>query len=116
MALLEVAEEVHVPEAHRSYLVRGKRFAYYLDDHHGDGRVALLCKGLPGAQERLVRDDPHRFFVPKYLGRRGWVGIALDVDEVDWDELEDLMEQSYRMTAPRRLIGQLEAGVRRSDE
>jgi phosphoribosylglycinamide formyltransferase-1 len=88
---------------HAKYEVRGKSFAYYLDDHHGDGRVSITVKGAPGQQQALVAAYPKKFFVPPYLGPRGWIGLYLDVGKVDWAEVETLLTDSYRMTAPKRL-------------
>jgi hypothetical protein len=73
----------------------------------GDGRVSLWCKAPPGAQGVLVASDPQRFFVPPYVGHRGWVGVRLDV-ETDWDDIADIVEESYRMTAPKRLSVRLD--------
>ena len=53
---------------HSAYEVRGKKFAYYLVDHHGDGRIAINCKAEPGVQGLLIDADPSRFYVPAYLG------------------------------------------------
>lgn len=61
-------------EQHLAFRVRKKTFAYYLFDRHGDGRVALSCKALPGEQSKLVERDPARFFVPAYLGPKGQYG------------------------------------------
>jgi hypothetical protein len=100
---------VRLPEAaqeggrHIGFRVRHRTFAYYLDDHHGDGRVALCCKVPSGDMEALVSLDPERFFVPAYLGSRGWIGVRLDLHEVDWDEIERLVAVSYRLIAPKRL-------------
>jgi hypothetical protein len=92
---------------HVAYLVRGKTFAWFTDDHHGDGRLALIGKAPLGEQAALVASDPERFFVPPYLGHRGWVGLWLDREGVDWDEVADLMVDSYRLTAPKRLVALL---------
>ena len=70
--------------------------------HQVDGRMSMWCKAPSGAQEVLVSSDPERFFVPPYVGHHGWVGVWLDV-EVDWEIVADLVEESYRMTAPKRL-------------
>ena len=67
-----------------------------------DGRSRVSCKARPGLQAVLVQSDPARFFVPPYVGPKGWVGIYLD-DGTDWDEVADLIEESYRMTAPKRV-------------
>jgi hypothetical protein len=91
-----------------SFKVRDKIFAM---QHRIDGRrPSLWVKGLPGAQEMLVGGDPDRFFRPPYVGHHGWVGAYIDLDDVDWDHLGTLIEESYRITAPKRLIAQLEAG------
>jgi hypothetical protein len=66
----------------------------------------MWCKAPPGAQDILVNSNPERFFVPPYVGHHGWVGVWLDV-EIDWDEVADLVEESYRMTAPKRLLAML---------
>jgi len=85
-----------------TFRVKDRMFAMYVDNHHGDGRVALWCKAPPGVQEILVGAAPKRFFVPPYVGHKGWIGLRLDVD-VDWDEVAAHLEESYRMTAPKRL-------------
>ena len=66
-----------------TFRVRGKLFAHFADNHHGDGRVALWLKAAAGAQALLVEAGPERFFVPAYVGPRGWVGARVD-GEVDW--------------------------------
>jgi predicted DNA-binding protein (MmcQ/YjbR family) len=94
---------------HRSFVVRKKIFAYYLFDHHGDGRIALWCKAGPGEQGRLVEEDPRRFFVPAYLGPRGWIGVRLDLGSVDWAGIAYLVGNAYRMTASRAQIARMES-------
>ena len=87
-----------------TFRVRDKIFAM---PKRGDGRLSLWCKAPPGVQGILVGADPGRFFVPPYVGHRGWIGIRLDID-VDWDEVADLVGESYRMTAPKRLLARLD--------
>jgi hypothetical protein len=99
---LALPEATEKPQRRPTFQVRAKTFVMFMDDHHGDGRVAIWCKAPPGAQGVLVGADPVRFFVPPYVGHSGWIGVRLDV-ELDWDEVADLVEQSYRMTAPKRL-------------
>jgi hypothetical protein len=94
---------------HCAFQVRGKTFVWFTDDHHGDGMLAITFKAPPGAQDVLVSSDPDRYFVPPYVGHRGWIGLRLDTDVVDWDEVGDLLTDSYRLLAPRRLA----AGVGR---
>lgn len=92
-----------------AFFVRDKRaFVYFWDDHHGDGILGLWCAAPPGAQQALVADDPERYFVPPYVGHRGWLGVRLDVGEVDWTEVGGVIEDAYRAVAPRRLIARLE--------
>jgi predicted DNA-binding protein (MmcQ/YjbR family) len=93
---------------HATFQVRGRTFAYYLDDHHGDGRTALCCKAPPGESAELIAADPARFFRPSYLGGKGWVSLRLDLGEVDWDEVAELVLDSYRLIAPKRLAAQAE--------
>ena len=95
--------------AHVGYSVRGKRFAWLLEDHHGDGRLALNCKAAPGESSALADRDPQLYFSPAYLGARGWAGAWLDVPEVDWQEIERLVVGAYLMTAPKRLARELSA-------
>jgi predicted DNA-binding protein (MmcQ/YjbR family) len=87
-----------------SFRVRDKIFAMH---HPMHGRPTMWCKAPPGAQQALVSSDPERFFVPPYVGCHGWIGHWLDV-AIDWDEVADLVEESYRMTAPKRLIARIE--------
>jgi hypothetical protein len=92
-----------------TFFVRDKKtFVMFLDDHHGDGRLALWCAAPPGAQEELVDQDPDRFFRPPYVGHRGWLGVRLDRD-LDWDEVEGIAEDAYRQVAPKKLLAQLDS-------
>jgi hypothetical protein len=97
-------------DQHVTFQVRGRTFAYYLEDHHGDGRVALCCKAAPGEQQALVAADPVRFYRPAYLGARGWVAVRLDLGGVDWDEVAELALDAYRLTAPKRLLALVDGG------
>jgi hypothetical protein len=102
LALPEVTERLShgVP----TWFVRGKKtFVMYIDDHHGYEGVALWCAAPQDVQPGLVREEPERFFVPPYVGTRGWLGVRLDID-VDWHEVAGLVEDAYRMVAPKRLV------------
>jgi predicted DNA-binding protein (MmcQ/YjbR family) len=90
-----------------TWFVRGKKVFVMYADHHHDDRLAFWCAAPPGAQEELVARSPARFFRPPYVGHRGWLGVYLDV-AVDWDEVAVLVEDSYRMIAPRSLVAQLD--------
>jgi phosphoribosylglycinamide formyltransferase-1 len=89
--------------SHATFSVRRRNFAYFLDDHHGDGMVAINCKVPPGVNEHLAEVDPRRFHIPAYVGHRGWVGLRLDVGRVDWTEVAELVTDSYRLVAPKTL-------------
>ena len=71
-----------------------KQLLQILDDFHEDGRFAVWCAAPTGAQAALVKADPDRFFVPPYVGVRGWLGVRLDRD-VDWSELEGIVRDAY---------------------
>jgi hypothetical protein len=87
-----------------TFFVRGKRaFLMVLTDHHGDGRFAIWCAAPEGMQHTLVEADPERFFVPPYVGHRGWLGVRLDRG-LDWDELAGIAEDAYAEVAPAKLI------------
>jgi predicted DNA-binding protein (MmcQ/YjbR family) len=88
---------------HAAFLVRKKTFAYYLDNHHGDGIVAVSCKAAVGENAELAAVDPARFYLPAYIGPRGWVALRLDAGKVDWAEVAALAADSYRLIAPKRL-------------
>ncbi len=92
---------------HADFRVRGKVFAYYLNNHHGDGIVALCCKCSRGENVDWVARDPARFYLPAYIGKQGWVGFRLDVKSVPWKQAQELIADSYRLTAPKRLIALL---------
>lgn len=89
-----------------TFFVR-KTFVMFHDDHHGDGRLAIWCAAPDGAQALMVESEPERFFVPPYVGHRGWLGVRLDVD-VDWDEVAAIVEDAYRTVAPRKLVALLD--------
>ncbi len=88
---------------HARFLVRAKSFAYYLYNHHGDGKIALCCKAAPGINTMLAHSDPARFYLPAYLGPQGWMALRLDVGELDMDEVAAFVTDSYRLVAPKRL-------------
>ena len=92
-----------------TFFFRGKKsFVMFHDDHHGDGRLAIWCRAEPGVQAQLVDEEPERFFVPPYVGHRGWLGVRLDVAP-DWAELAQIAEDAYRCVAPKKLLAELDA-------
>lgn len=103
LALPETTERLSHGEP--TWFVRNKRvFGTYADRHHDD-RVGFWCAAAEGVQNALVSEHPTQFFVPPYVGGRGWLGVWLDVP-VDWHVVEDLVEDAYRRTAPRRLLAE----------
>jgi hypothetical protein len=87
-----------------TFFIREKRaFLMVLTDHHGDGRFAIWCAAADGMQAMLVEADPDKFFVPPYVGHRGWLGVRLDRG-LDWDELAGIAQDAYAEVAPARLV------------
>ncbi len=78
---------------------KGRQFVMFANRHHDD-RVAFWCAAPPGAQEPLVEADPVRYFRPPYVGGRGWIGVYLDGDDVDWPRIEELVEAAHLAVAP----------------
>ena len=105
LALPEVQDKPFGGHTAPSFRVRDKIFVKVNEDLGG-----FTCKAPPGVQEALVGSDPDRFYVPDYVGRNGWIGVRLDVG-IDVDELVGIIEDSYRMTAPKRLLRELDAGL-----
>jgi predicted DNA-binding protein (MmcQ/YjbR family) len=86
-----------------NFRVRGKTFASYVVNHHGDGRVALWLNASPGSQELHVSMEPEYFFVPPYVGPRGWLGVILD-GGIDWNRVAALVREGYEKVAPPQLL------------
>jgi AraC-like DNA-binding protein len=100
---LSLPEATKLGERQLGFQVRGKSFAHYLDDHHGDGELAVAFKAAPGENRELIASDPRRFFLPAYVGPKGWVALRLDTGSVDWSEVAEMALDSYRIVAPKRL-------------
>jgi hypothetical protein len=98
LALPEAVEAGGVGDP--TFKVRDKIFAMR---HPVNGRWSMWCKAPSGFQAAFVASDPEKFFVPPYVGHHGWVGVWLDID-VDWNLVADLVTDSYKMTAPKRLV------------
>jgi hypothetical protein len=99
--------EREISGRHAGFKVRGRTFAYYLDDHRGnEGIVGVVFKSP--ASEGLIAASPDRFYKPAYLHHRGWVGLRLDTDAVDWTEVADFITDSYLAVAPKRLAATIE--------
>jgi hypothetical protein len=81
---------------------KGRTFASVRDEREWfEGRLCLWAAGPKELQEALVADGPERFFVPPYVGPSGWVGLRLDLPEVDWDEVAGVIEDAYAFIAGR---------------
>ena len=90
-----------------TFFVRSKRaFLMVLANHHGDGRFAVWCAAPDGVQQLLTESDPEKFFVPPYVGHRGWLGVRLDRG-LDWNELAGIAEDAYVEVAPAKLVAQI---------
>ncbi len=100
-----VAEPYH---DHHVFRIRKKTFAYYTNDHHGDGMACIWCKSTLERQQELVFRDPVRYLIPPYLGPSGWVSLRMDLKAVDWDAVTELLFAAYRKQAPKRLAAEME--------
>lgn len=107
LALPEASRQIY--GSHAQFLVRKKTFAYFLDNHHGDGVVSVTGKVLPGDNKALADSQPARFYLPAYIASRGWVALRLDLGKIDWDEVKELVLSSYLLIAPKRLAEQVQA-------
>ena len=104
LALPEATEKIAWGDP--TWRVRDKIFAMQKGNHEG-GRPSLWLKAAEGAQATLVEAKPKRFFVPPYVGHKGWIGVYLE-GRVPWALVEELVEASYRLIAPKRLVARLE--------
>ena len=87
-----------------TFFIRGKRsFVTFMDNHHGDGRLALWCASSAEIRVMLVKAAPLHYFVPPYVGYLGWIGVNLD-QGLGWDKIANAIEDAYLTVAPRKLI------------
>ncbi len=105
LALPEVSERLSHGEP--AWFIRGRKQFATLADHHHDDRFAFWCAAPPGAQEALVASDPQHYFRPPYVGHRGWLGVYLDVDDIDWAVLAEIITDAFRTVAPAKLASAL---------
>jgi predicted DNA-binding protein (MmcQ/YjbR family) len=117
-ALLQTLSKIclSLPEATRAdsgdfadFRVRKKPFVYFLNNHHGDHIVSVCCRAEMGENVDRASREPQRFYLPAYIGPRGWFGLRLDGPAVDWSEVRNLVELSYRLAAPKTLVKSLDA-------
>lgn len=109
----EVTERLshHTP----TFFIRDKKVLCHLwENHHqvgsdaGPPTIAIWCAAPPGVQAEVTEREPDRFFVPPYVGHRGWIGVRLDQD-VSWSEVDAILQDAYRLVAPKKLVRQLDA-------
>ncbi len=106
--LPEVVEKPFGGHSSPAFRVRDKMFVVV-----SEGQSSMTLKAPRGVHGILINSDPERFFVPKYVGSKGWVGVRLDlVTEPDWDEMAEMICESYVMTAPKRLVAQWEGSLK----
>lgn len=105
MGLPEVSERQSHGEP--AWFVRDKKMFLTYADHHHDDRLAFWCAAPEGAQHTLTVADPDRYFVPPYVGDRGWVGVYLDALPIDWAAIQEIIEDAYRAVAPKSLASRL---------
>ena len=88
----------------------GKKMFVMTSQHHHDDRVAFWAAAPEGVQGALVAAEPQRYYRPPYVGARGWGGVYVDVDDLDWERVEGLVEDAWRQVAPKRLLAGYDAG------
>ena len=106
LALPEATERLSHGEP--TWFVRGKKVFVTFAGRHHDDRVAFWCAAISQERDGLVAEDPDRFFVPPYVGVRGWLGMYLDGDPVDWSEVDEIVRDAYRLIAPEKLAALLD--------
>jgi len=106
LALPETSERIS--HGQPAWFVREKKQFVMATEFPHEGRVHLRCAAPDGVQSLLVDADPEKFFIPPYVGHRGWLGVRLDVP-TDWDEIADLVEDAWRTVAPKRLVAAYDA-------
>jgi predicted DNA-binding protein (MmcQ/YjbR family) len=98
---------------HADFRVRGRVFAYFLDNHHGDGIVSVCCRSELGENVDRASCEPERYYLPAYLGARGWFGLRLDQGRIERREVENILELGYCLAAPRALAAAVEQRLAR---
>lgn len=92
-----------------SWFVNGKKLFVTASSSHHDDRLGFWCAAAPGEAAALVAENAEHFFIPPYVGHRGWLGVYLDVPEVDWEQVEEIVTDAYCCVAPKKLIAELES-------
>lgn len=106
LALPEVTERLS--HGMPTWFVRDKKtFVNWSTGHH-DARPSFWCAAPPEAQLAYTANFPERYFRPPYVGHRGWLGVYLDVPDLDWDQVAEHVQDAYRVVAPKRLVEEME--------
>ena len=90
--------DVERESKHATFRAKKKPFVYFLDNHHGDGIISACIKGDPKANAKTIAKDPKRFYLPAYIGSRGFMGVRLDAKKVDWKDVEKRIVAAHEMT------------------
>jgi predicted DNA-binding protein (MmcQ/YjbR family) len=106
LALPDVAREIRGD--HADFRVRKKVFAYFLNNHHGDQIVSVCVKSEMGENVDRTGARPDLYYLPAYIGKRGWFGMRLDRGTVNWAEVRNIVELSYGLAAPKTLLARLQ--------
>jgi len=100
LGLPEATEKPFGGHTSPAFRVRDKMFVVI-----GEDKTYMTLKAAEGVQGVLISSDPDRFFFPKYVGSKGWVGVRLDLaTQPDWEEMAEVIYESYCLLAPRRLV------------
>lgn len=91
-----------------TFFIRDKKVLCHLWEDNKSDAIAIWCNAPTGVQADVVEREPERFFVPPYVGHRGWIGVRLDID-VDWEEIDMILRDAYRLIAPKKLVAALDA-------
>ena len=87
-----------------AWFVGKLQFAVFSNDHHGDGRIAMVCAAPAGVQAMLVDSNPDAYYVPPYVGHLGWIGVRLD-KRLPWSQVAALVESAHAWRAMKRKRG-----------
>ena len=94
-----------------NFKVEGKPFAIYSINHHGDGRVALWLHSPAGAQELYSEMEPDYYYIPPYVGPKGWLGVELNKG-LEWSTIAKRVREAYEHVAPARMSAAIRETVR----
>lgn len=98
ICLALAATDVDRESKHATFRAKKKPFVYFLDNHHGDGIISACIKGDPKANAKAIAKDPKRYYLPAYIGSRGFLGVRLDTKKVDWKDVEARTRDAHAMT------------------